>query len=1121
MGRTIVKDFFREIWSSKSRFISIFTIIMVGVSSYSGLQTTGLDMKQTADTYFDSQHFMDLSIQSTLGLTDADVAEVQGMDGVSAASGAWSVDAYLHSDEDYIVKVHSLNQGINEPVLKEGRMPEAPTECLVSSDAVELFSVVTGDTIRLRTEGGVYEESLKFEEYSIVGVVESPNYISLGKGTSTLGNGIVLDYVYLPEGAFNLDYYTDINVLVGGATDTSTFSDRYDQIISTMISHTEELGEVRAKARYDEIIGDAETELNDARQELEDAEADKETQLQEAQDKINESRLEIEDGEAAVADSEAELKKSVASAQSKLNSAYNTLTASESEIKANESKLSTARSELKKAETKYEAAAQEANAKFSEAEAKAESKIAAAQAQITSMQASLKDIEATMVTLEGQIAYLRAVGGDWSTVEGQYNSYKSQYNQIQNGINGVQAEISAAKETLKSEKSAAQSELNKAKSNIEAARANISSSQSSINSAKAKVASGWNDYRAGQKELETSKKNGEAKLAEAKTELEEARQRLTDAETEYSEAESDANEKLEEARRDLREAQDRVNEVEEGSWYVKSRLANPGYSAFSDDADRITALASVFPMIFFLVAALVSLTTMTRMVESKRTENGTMRALGYSKLSIAMIYIMYGFLASLGGSVAGFFLGIHMIPTIIFAAYSELLYTLPELIIPIRLEYLVSSTLISIICVTAATLWACYSSFMETPSMLMKPRTPKPGKRVFLERIGFIWRPLPFKYKVTARNILRYKKRFFMTLIGICGCTGLLIAGFGLRNSIMGVVDIQYGELNLIDMSVSLNSSASDESKEKVSEYLDRSDLVAESSLFRMGSTTASTGKRAVETYYAVSLDLEKLSEFYVLRDRQSKAEIPLMEGGVVITEKLSELLDLNIGDRITLDLGEPVSATVTGICENYVYHYIFMTRDTYEILTGVELEASSVYIKLSDDSDYDEVSGYLLENTSSAISYITRLSDVKNLLLRSMQSIDAAVVIIIVAAAVLAFVVLYNLNNINITERMRELSTIKVMGYYDRNVTAYLFRENVVLTLLGILMVGQIFGMLLHRYLVHTVEIEMMMFARTATLNSYIYSIFLTLIFSVIVNIFVHFRLKQIDMVESVKMPD
>lgn len=1187
MRFTIVKNFFREIWGSKSRFISIFTIIMVGASSYAGLRTTGPDMKLTADTYFDNQHFMDISAQSSLGILEEDVEEVRSTEGVAAAAGAWSIDAYLHTNEDYIVKVHSLSEGINVPVLKEGRMPESPTECLVGSDARRLFSVAIGDTIQIRTVEGVYEDSLGYSEYTLVGVVDAPNYISLSKGTSTLGNGIVLDFVYLTEDAFSLDYYTDVNILVAGAAEQDTFSDGYTQIVDGMVTRMEELGEIRSQARYDDVIGDAEAKLAEARQELEAAEADKESQLQEAQVKIDDSRREIEEGEAAVADSEADLNSAVASVEADLSSAQSKLNSSEADIRANEAKLNTAKSDLRRSESEYNAAVQETNAQIAAAESQTASNIAAVEAQIPALQSSIREIQSKMVVLEGQIAYIKSTGGDASSVEAQYNAYQGQINQIQNNINAIQGEVSAARNALQSQKSAAQAQLNKAKSDLDAARASVNSSQNAINSAKAQVEDGWNDYRAGQRELETTKRDGEAKIADAKVELEEAKQKLADAEAEYAASEADAEAKLEEARQDLREAQDRVNEIEEGRWYVNSRLANPGYSAFSDDADRITALASVFPVIFFLVAAMVSLTTMTRMVESKRTENGTMRAMGYGKLSIAMIYLMYGLLASLGGSVAGFFFGIHMIPTIIFAAYSELLYTLPNLIIPFEYEYLISSVLISITCVTGATLWACYSSFTETPSSLMKPRTPKPGKRILLEYIGFIWKPMPFKYKVTARNILRYKKRFFMTLIGICGCTGLLIAGFGLRDSIMGVVDIQYGELNLFDMSVTLNESASDESKEKVLEYLDGSDLVSESGLFRMGSTTVTTSKRAAETYYVVPFNLEKMSEFYVLRDRQTGANVPLMEGGVVITEKLSELLGINIGDKITVNFSQPTPITVTGICENYVYHYVFITRDTYKMLTemspssgaGVqpetevspspemetlslitgadvaevetpsgtpaeappdtgteaeaeaesetrprtkaELRASSIYVKLVDESAYDEVSEYILSNAPSAVSYITRFSVVQDLLLRSMQSIDAAVVIIIVAAAVLAFVVLYNLNNINITERMRELSTIKVMGYYDRNVTAYLSRENLVLTLLGILMVGQVFGMLLHKYLVHTVEIEMMMFAREATQNSYIYSTVLTLFFSLIVGVFVHFSLKAIDMVESVKMPD
>ena len=1118
MGRSIIKYFIKEIWHSKSRFASIFAIIMVGVSSYAGLRTTGPDMKQTADTYFDSQQFADITIQSPLGLTDEDVEKVGQTEGVAYAAGGWTIDAYLrHGDEDSIIKAHSLSEGVNRPVMVQGRMPLGANECVVGTDSLGLFSLVIGDRITLKTEEGIYEDALAEEEFTIVGTVESPSYISLSKGTSTLGNGIVMDYVYLPESAFQMEYYTDINLLAEGSAALDTFSDKYDSLISVQTLRLEKLGEVRAQVRYNDIIGEANDEIAKAEQELEDAKADANQQLQEAQTKIDDANAEIQAAEAELQEGEQELDTGVADAERELDASYDELTDAEADIKTREAQLNAAKKDLERAKADYSAAQSEFTSRFSAAE----QEIAAAQAQVESYRPAISQAEATMKETSELIYSLKQSAVDTSTLEALYETQKAQYNAAVSQLNSAQAQVDAMRSDYNTQKANKQAELNSAKAEIDAANAEISAAQRSINSAKQQVNSGWSDYNQGKNELNTSEAESETELQEGSERLDIAKQDLAAAEAEYEEAKVDADVQIADAEQDLREAKDRVEEINEGSWYVRNRKGNPGYSSFNDDADRITALASVFPIIFFLVAALVSLTTMTRMVESKRTENGTMRAMGYGKLSIAMIYIMYGFFASLGGSIAGFFLGIHLIPTIIFDAYSQLLYTLPELIIPIRVEYLVSSILISIVCVSVATLWACYSSFMETPSSLMKPRTPLPGKRIFLERLGLIWNYMPFKYKVTARNILRYKKRFFMTLIGICGCTGLLIAGFGLRESIMNVVDIQYNELTLNNMSVTINDTATDDNKEGINSYLESSDLVEQTSMFKLASTTASTDKRAVETYYVVPEDLQKFPEFYVIRDNATKAILPLTDDGVVISKKLSELLGVGVGEEVTIDMGEPVPVKVTGICENYVYHYVFMTPNTYQSIADDSLTAGTIYVKYADDSSYDELSTYILEHYTSGVTSVSRLSDGVDLLQRSMRSIDAAVLIIIVAAAVLAFVVLYNLNNINITERMRELCTIKVLGYYNLEVSSYLFRENVILTLLGILLLGQVFGMFLHQYLVHTVEIEMMMFGRTASLMSYLNSIVLTMLFSMIVNGFVHFRLKKIDMVESVKMPD
>lgn len=542
--------------------------------------------------------------------------------------------------------------------------------------------------------------------------------------------------------------------------------------------------------------------------------------------------------------------------------------------------------------------------------------------------------------------------------------------------------------------------------------------------------------------------------------------------------------------------------------FVLDRNSIQTYVEYDQDAQRIGNIGKVVPLVFFLVAAFVSLTTMTRMVEEQRSQIGTLKALGYSKFKISQKYILYALLATLSGGLIGGYIGSKILPTVIMHTY-EIMYTLGELVTPINAGYFISAVILAIICVLGATIFSIYSSLLESPAMLMRPAAPKKGKRVFLERIGFIWNHLNFSKKSTIRNLFRYKKRLFMTLFGISGCMALLLVGFGLKDSINSVIDVQYSELRKYDMVLSV--------KEK-SDIIDKTDGILSTLKVQETSAQFTNGDKSYTGYINVFEKNNDLDNFIVFRDRNTKDEFELSDDGIIIAEKTADKLGIGEGDTLTVKLSdvESYDVKVKKICENYVYHNIFMTEEYYKKVFG-EPSYNSVYVKLTEEGKANEeniVTGLLKDEKIIGVSYIDKLKEKFNDML---GSLDIITVVLVVSAGGLAFIVLYNLNNINITERIRELATFKVLGFYDGEVCAYIYRENILITLAGIVL-GMFFGSVLHKFVIETAEVDMVMFGRNISISSYIYATLLTVLFALIINGTMYFKLKKIDMATSLK---
>ena len=654
----------------------------------------------------------------------------------------------------------------------------------------------------------------------------------------------------------------------------------------------------------------------------------------------------------------------------------------------------------------------------------------------------------------------------------------------------------------------AQKELDDAKAEADE---KLGDAQKELSDARRKLDDGWKDYYDGEEQYA----DGVKELSDAYTELTDGERDYRKGLREYADGKAEADEKIADAQEKITDARRKVADIDSCEWYIFSRSYNHGYTGFGQDADRMANLASVLPIIFFLVAALVCLTTMTRMVEEQRVQIGALKALGYSRLSISRKYIGYGLLPSLVGGVLGLVIGYILFPKMIFTAY-QIMYQMPDIELHAYTDISLFSVLAAVACTTVATLWACLATLRETPASLMRPRTPKAGKRVFLEYIKPLWRRMSFIHKVTARNLFRYQKRFWMTVIGIGGCTALIIAGFGMRSSLLFTMSRQYDELFHYSAQVTLADNALPEERAAVEDFLAGDSRVVNYIPCAASSATVVTPSYSTTAYVEVMAS-DEIGKVVDLFDYKSGDPITMGDEGVYIDQKLSELLKVSVGDTFFLDGDVRGDVTVAGIYEHYTGHFIYMTPGYYENALHADGEPNAYLLNFtSDDTDTcNAIFEKLLD--MSGVATTSRMRDTQDTYMHSMERVDFVVVIIILAAAALAMVVLFNLSNINITERQRELATIKLLGFYDGEVSAYVYRENIVLTLFGILL-GCFMGHWLHIYLVRSTEIDLMMFGRQTAPSAYVYAAILTALFSLLVNVLAHFRMKKIDMVESLK---
>ena len=1075
--KALLKDAFKEIKTTYKRFISIMLMALLGVGFFAGLRAASPDMVNTIDQYFKDQNVYDIEVISTLGLTDEDIEVLSNIENVETVYGTYSTDGIIKLDEKEIVSKLLCIDDVNKPKLLSGNMPQNDNECVVEKDFLSTTNKQIGDILEIETEktetsiqGDEETDYLKNNTLKIVGTVESPLYISRERGTTNLGSGQINSYIYVTKNNVNSEAYTEIYIKLKDSDKYKTSSNRYEDYVEETKDKIEAIKEERQKARYDSLI-------NEANKKIEEAENEFNSQKQEGESKIQEAEAKLQNGKNEIAQAENE----IASNEKTANSRF----------AQGESQIKSAKQTLQKSEEEYNIKKSQAEESFAQAESQKEQ-----------LQISLNSLNQKLTEIDTEYNQIVEKLKDPELTEQEKQMLESTKTEIENNksrLLPVKTELETGITTIENQISSGKAELANAKNQIDSAKSQITTQEATLNSTKAS----------------TNKQ-----IANAKAQLESSKAEIQTAEAELQAQKEEFNQKIQEAEGKIIDAKEEVSKIENPVWYILDRNQNSGYASFIQDTESINNLSLVFPIVFFAIAALVSLTSMTRMVEEERQELGTLKALGYNKFQISLKYILYSSLACIIGGVIGMNIGFQLLPRIIWDMY-EMMYTMPSIIISFNYENATIGIQLMYICIVGATLYSILRELTHTPATLLRPKAPKIGKRVLLERITPIWKRLNFSQKVTIRNIFRYKKRFLMTIIGIFGCTSLILAGFGLKDSISKILPYQYENIFNYDMQIAIKSSLEDSQKQSLIDELRNKEGVQEvTENYIISGTASKDGQEDIQII--VPKSAEEMKKVISLRELKTEEEINLDEAskdGVIITDKLAELIGAKEGDTITIkdtnDIEKEVK--VSKIAENYISHYIYMSVEYYESLYGKAYTTNVLLLKdnnLSEEQE-EQISKELVNKNE--VSTVSLTSTIMRTLDDTMNSLNYVVIILIVSAGLLAFVVLYNLSNVNISERIRELATIKVLGFYDKEVYKYVSRETVLLTAIGIAL-GLIGGYFLNFYIIGTCEIDMLRFVKIIDPLSYLYSILITVFFTIIVNIVTYFALKKIDMIGSLK---
>ncbi|MDE7193419.1 MAG: ABC transporter permease [Oscillospiraceae bacterium] len=1195
------KNIFREIKATKGRFMSIFLICAIGVGFFSGVRATENDMRVSADDYYDQHDLFDLRVMSSFGLTDGDVEAIRGVEDVSGVYPSKYTDlAMFRGDKEMLTRVYSLTEDINSIDITDGRMPQAEDECIISYNILREGAQV-GDVVRVEDITDAEEFPLKYTEYKVVGLYETPMFISLTqRGSTTIGDGSIDAFMCISESNFTQEVYTEIYIKSDKMKGMQSYSDEYEELRDSISERLEQLAPERNDIRYEEVTADAIKKIEDGEKELEEAKADGQKELDDAKTELEDAERKIADGEKELADAKIELddgakqleeaEQTLADALKELEDGRKELADNKAVIDSAGAQLADSRAELLRGEEQLTEAREQLDESLKQLDdgqaeidrnaallAESREKLNAAKEELASGRAEYEAgyaqyeqglaeyntgaeqlAAAEQLLLQAEAAY----GADNPIViqqRAEYEAAKRQLDQSKAILDATAAQLGEAKQTLDAgdrEIAAGEAELSQGEEQLAAAQREIDSGREQYNEGLAQYEEARRSYEEGRQlyldglteyndgldqyyegfdKLEEGQREydeGAATLAEKRAEyedglreyndglaeIEDAKRQYEDGLKEYEEGVETFNTEIAEAEQKLADARQELADAGNPEWYIFTREDNIGYAEYESNSQRIGRIAAIFPIFFLLVAGLVCLTTMSRMVEEQRSHIGTFKALGYSNGAIMKQYMIYAISAAAVGSLIGAAAGCFIFPGVIIYAYS-MMYSIREVHFLLEPGNIIFSVAAMTAAIAVTVFFSCKKALAESPAELMRPKAPKAGKRVLIEKIGLIWNNIGFFGKVTCRNLFRYKRRMFMTVVGIAGCTALSLTGFGLKDSITDIVDLQYNEIYNYSGYLALDSDLSEAETRKIYEELADYDPETLTTRALIKQYTLYHDSAKVDCYVTCVEDAEIFGEMVDMHERKSGGKISLTDGAVA-TEKLTKLLDVQKGDNVTIMIDETVgnSVAVSGITEHYASHYLYMTEELYETTFGEAPEYNMIYFTNGITSD-DEAQAQFSERMLSldGVMAVMMNAGASSSFSDTIKIMDLVIIVLIVSAGALAFVVLYNLINVNITERIREIATLKVLGFYDREVSSYVFRENIILSVMGSA-AGLLLGVALCEYVIVTAEIDEVMFGREIHPLSFLWAFLITVGFSLVVNQIMTRVLKKISMVESLK---
>ena len=1095
MNRSIIKLTKREIRSSLGRYLAIFAIIALGAGLFVGLRLSRPDFLETYNNYTNKTNFYDFRLVSTLGLTDEDLAEVKKMDGVKLAEGAVGADFLFNTaDEDNLIMMaQSIPENVNQIKLKAGRMPEKANECLADPDMYSKDDI--GSTIKLSKDNSEQTfDTFAYDEYTIVGLAYSVLYINMERGSSTLGNGSVKGYIYIPMDGFSTDYYTDIYVCVD--SEGYVYSDEYEQSTQKYVDGLEKFMSERAVIRHDAIIDDAMSQLDDAKKQYEDGKT-----------QYDAAKAEYDAGYAEYVQKKSDTEAQLEQARKEIENAERMMGDS-SVIDQKQAELDAAKAELDKGQAEYERGLKQFNAKAKLAYGAVDEQIAYYENRISDKQNDIAAQNAEIESLNAQLAEAQANGDslkarliEWKikTANDRIrldNADIERYNERLEVHRQKRAEVDAELEPYRKQ-------LEDAKAQLDAGYAQIESGQAELDAAREMISSGGAQLEAAKKQYEQGKAEAERGFAEAEKELASGKAQLDAAKAE-----------LDKGAAELDSAEKQIKNINHADTYVLDRDTNAGYVCFESDTNVVQSVASVFPVFFFLVAALVCLTTMTRMIADQRTQIGIMKALGYSSGAIIGKYMFYSGSATVFGCIFGIAAGSFAFPAVVWFGYG-LIYNLSGLTFIMDWPLAVGITAANLAVTLLVTWYCCAKELKCAPAELIRPKAPEAGKRILLERIPVVWNDMSFMQKVSARNIMRYKKRIFMMLLGIGGCTALVLTALGLNDTIQNVVTRQYDDIILYDYEITMAYDMNEEEQEIF--FRDAGDDIKDAVFLYRGLAEVS-GSDAIKSATLTVTDGKKLCKYIDLSYDGEPVDYPGRGEAAINYNLARQLGGIEVGDEIKLTTSEKkeLTLTVSALFDNYVDSFVFISPETCEEQLGEVPEYKSALANAPDGADVNRCAEALTHDVDG-VRGVTLSTDIKERMSSMLDGLLVVVAAIILCAGLLAFIVLYNLTNINISERIREIATLKVLGFYPNEAAHYVFRENLILTGAGAVF-GLGLGVALHAFVMNAIKVDMMYFKPHISFLSFAVSIVITFVFAMIVNAIMRRRIDNIDMAGALK---